>query len=170
MRGLTSWCGAVVVAGLFLAGTAAGADEKTKEEKISADKLPRAVMAAVKAHFPDPEFTSLTKETTGDKVVYDIELKQKGKKHEMDIREDGTVLEIENEVPAKDLPDAVTKALDAKFPKATVAEVMEVNKVTGKEIKFLHYELTIETAEKKKLEVVITADGKSVKVEEEEKK
>jgi hypothetical protein len=47
---------------------------------------------------------------------------------------------------------------------------MEVNKVTGKEIKFLHYELTIETAEKKKLEVLITADGKSVKTEAEEKK
>jgi hypothetical protein len=159
MRGQTGWFGAIV-AGLFLVGPAAAADEKTKEEKVSADKLPRAVLAAVKAHFPDPEFTSLTKETTGTKVVYDIELKQKGRKHEMDIREDGTVLEIENEVAVKDLPEAVTKALDAKYPKATVKEAMEVNKVTGKDVKLLHYELTVETADKKSMEVLVTADGK----------
>jgi DNA gyrase/topoisomerase IV subunit B len=169
MRGFANWFGATV-AGLFLVGAAAAADEKTKEEKVSADKLPRAVMAAIKAHFPDPEFTSLTKETTGTKVVYDIELKQKGRKHEMDVREDGTVLEIENEVAAKDLPEAVTKALDAKYPKAAIKEAMEVNKVTGKDLKLLHYELTVETAGGKKMEVLVTADGKSVKTEEEEKK
>ena len=170
MRRITGWCAVVAVAGLVAFGAATGADEKDKkEEKISADKMPAAVAATVKAHFPDAEFTSITKETEGTKVVYDIELKQKGKKHEMDVQEDGTILEIENEVAAKDLPAAVTKALEAKYPKGTLKEAMEVNKVTGKEIKLLHYELTVETGGKS-VEVLISADGKEVKEEAEEKK
>ena len=165
MRGIIGLCG---VAAVLLAGTVAAADKK--EEKISPDKMPKVVMDAVKAKFPDAEFTSVTKETEDGKVVYDIELKQKGKKHEMDIKEDGTVLEIEDEVDAKDLPAAVTKALEEKYPKSKLKEAMAVNKVTGTEIKLLHYELTVETAEKKSVEVLITADGKSVKEEGEEKK
>jgi uncharacterized membrane protein YkoI len=171
MRRITGWCAVVAVAGLVAFGAAAGADEKDKkEEKVTADKLPKAVAAAVKEHFPDAEFTSITKETEGTKVVYDIELKQKGVKHEMDIAEDGTVIEIEDEVAAKDLPAAVTKALEAKYPKGTLKEAMAVNKVTGKELKLLHYELTVDTGDKKSVEVLISADGKEVKEEPEEKK
>ncbi len=44
---------------------------------------------------------------------------------------------------------------------------MEVNKVMGKEEKPEHYEATIETAEKKKLEVIVSLDGKTIKEEKE---
>jgi hypothetical protein len=47
---------------------------------------------------------------------------------------------------------------------------MEVNKVTGQEEKPIHYEVTIMTSAKKKTEVVVSLDGKSVKAEGEEKK
>src|SRR6516165_9166770 len=87
----------------------------TKEEKIKPEMLPKKVLDAVKSWFPEPEFTSLTKETTDGKVVYDLEFKYKGRKYEMDIKEDGTVLEIEKEVAVKDLPKAVTQALKDKF-------------------------------------------------------
>jgi hypothetical protein len=73
-------------------------------------------------------------------------------------------------VAAKDLPAAVTKALEAKYPKGTLKEAMAVNKVTGKERKLLHYELTVDTGDKKSVEVLISADGKEVKEEPEEKK
>src|SRR5262245_57399460 len=103
--------------GLLLLITAAAPSAGTKEEKITADKLPKKVMDAVKSWFPEPEFTSLTKETTGTKVIYDLEFKYKGRKYEMDIKEDGTVLEIEKEVAVKDLPQAVTTALKAQYAK-----------------------------------------------------
>jgi hypothetical protein len=45
---------------------------------------------------------------------------------------------------------------------------MEVNKVTGKEEKPIHYEVTIDMDGKKK-EVIVSLDGKSVKAEGEEK-
>jgi hypothetical protein len=134
----------------------------TKEEKIKLDQLPKKVLEAVKSWFPEPEFTSLTKETTDGKVVYDLEFKYKGRKYEMDIKEDGTVLEIEKEVAPKDLPKAVTQALKDKHPKAKIKEAMEVNLVNGKNLKLDHYEIILETDAGKSMEVTVSPDGKKV--------
>jgi uncharacterized membrane protein YkoI len=148
---------------LVVVTTVVAADNKDK--KISLDKAPKAVQDAIKARFPDGEVTSVEKETEDGKVVYDIELKQKGRKYEMDILEDGTVIEIEKEIAAKDLPAAVSKALEAKYPKATIKEVMEVYKVKDKDEKLTEYEVTLETADKESKEVKVSLDGKSIKEE-----
>jgi len=150
---------------MVLVATAARADDKDK--KVPLDKVPKAVMAAIKARFPGPDVTSVEKETENGQVVYDIELKHKGRKYEMDIKEDGTIIEIEKEVAAKDVPTAVANAVAAKYPKATIEEVMEVNKVKGKEETPDHYEVSLVTADKKKLEVEVSLDGKTVKEEKE---
>jgi uncharacterized membrane protein YkoI len=169
MRRLIGWLGAsaVVVAMLVLA-TAARADDKA--QKIAPDKLPQKIKNAINGRFPGAEVTSAEKEVENNQVVYDIELKHKGRKYEMDIKEDGTILEIEKEVATKDVPAALPKAVQARFPKATIKEVMEVNKVEGKKETPQHYEVTIETADKKKMEVIVSLDGKSVKTEAELKK
>jgi hypothetical protein len=158
MRGFMGCCVGVVVGLVLLAGARAG-------DKIPLDKVPKAVTDAIKGRFPDAEITSVEKETEDGAVVYDVELKHKGVKHEMDIKEDGTILEIENEIPAKNLPEAVAKALEAKYPKSTIKEAMEVNKVKGKDEKLDHYEVTLETAEKKSIEVTVSLDGKEIKEE-----
>src|SRR5262249_18864229 len=123
----------------------------------------------IKARFPQAKITSVEKETENGKVVYDIELTEKGRKYEMDIKEDGTVLEIEKKVAAKDVPPAVTKALRDKYPNATVKDVMEVNKVEGRRETPIHYEVTLESADGKKFEVIVSLDGKSIKTEAKEK-
>src|SRR5262245_25014563 len=110
MRGLTGRLGVVAVAGLVLLAAAARAEDKKKAEKVPLEKVPKAVRDALEGRFPGAEVTSIEKETTGGKVLYDIELKHKGRKYEMDVYEDGTVVEIEKEVAAKDVPEAVTKA------------------------------------------------------------
>jgi uncharacterized membrane protein YkoI len=168
MRRIMGWLGTSAVAGLVVLAATAAADDK----KIPLDKVPAKVMAAIKDRFPGADVNSVEKETEDGKVVYDVELKHNGRKYEMDIQEDGTVMEIEKEVAAKDVPEALTKAIEAKFPKATIEEVMEVNKVKGKEETPIHYEVTIVTADKKKKEVIVSLDGKTVKGgdKEEEKK
>ncbi len=132
------------------------------EDKIPLDMVPAKITAAVKEWFPKGEITSVTKETEDGKVVYDVELKQQDKKFEMDIQEDGTVVEIEREIAAKDLPEVCAKAIEAKYPKSTLKEVMQVNKVEGKKETLHQYEVTLETAEKKSVEVVVSIDGKIV--------
>src|SRR5262245_42698425 len=165
MRQIMGWCAVVAVAGVVAFGAGAIADEKA--EKLSPDKLPRAVAEAVKARFPDGKITSAEKETEDGKVVYDIELTSGGLKYEMDIHEDGTVIEIEKEI--KEVPAVVAKAIEGKYPKAKIVEVMERSKIKDKKETPTDYEVTIEV-EGKKSEVIVSLDGKSVKSEAEEKK
>src|SRR5438874_6249440 len=159
MRAILSWVIVSAVAGFVMLGTLAWADEK-KAEKISEDKLPKKVMDTIKDRFPEAKITSAEKETEDGKVVYDIELTHKGRKYEMDIQEDGTLIEIEKQVDIKGLPKAVTKALETKYPNAKLEEIMEVNKVKGKKETLDHYEVVLVTADKKKLEVTVSLDGK----------
>jgi uncharacterized membrane protein YkoI len=163
MRGIVGWLGVSVVAGLVLLAPVARADDTENNKKIPLDKVPKAVMGSIKARFPGADVTSVEKESENGKVVYDIELKHKGRKYEMDIHEDGTVIEIEKEVAAKNVPEAVTKAVKARYPRATIHEVMEVNKVKGKKETPDHYEVTLVTADKKELEIELSLDGKILK-------
>src|SRR6516165_4235447 len=169
MRGFVGSAGAVVLAGFFVFPAVAAADDK-KAEKLKLDKIPKKVMEAIKNRFPKAEITSAEKEKEDGKVVYDIELKHEGRKFEMDILEDGTIIEIEKEIKAKDLPEAVAAALKAKFPDATIKEIMEVNKVKDKKETPEHYEDVIVGKDKKEKEVIVSLDGKSIKGEKEEKK
>ncbi len=163
------WFTGIVVLGLIVVATSAWAEDE-KAQKLSPDKLPKKVMDTIKKRFPGAEITSAEKEKEDGKVVFDIELKHQGRKYEMDILEDGTLVEIEKEVKLSDLAAEVTKAIKAKFPDAKIKEVMEVNKVKdGKETPD-HYEVTLETKNKKSMEVIVSLDGKSIKAEKEEKK
>jgi uncharacterized membrane protein YkoI len=163
MRGIVCGLGVSAAVGLLVLATAARADEK-----IAPDKLPEKVKAALNGRFPGAEVTSAEKENENGAVVYDLELKHNGRKYEMDVKEDGTILEIEKEVKAKDVPAAVIKAVEAKYPGATIKEIMEVNKVKGKEETPVNYEIEIVTADKKEKEVVVSLDGKGVKEEKAE--
>jgi len=163
MRGFLKCLAGTVLALSSLYIVMARAEDKA--EKIPLDKVPKAVMDAIKGRFPGAGISSVEKEKEGDKIVYDIELKHNGRKFEMDILEDGTILEVEKEVALKDVPDAVKKAVRDKYPQAMIKEVMEVNKVKDKQETPDRYEVTIETAEKKTMEVVVSLDGKMVKGE-----
>jgi uncharacterized membrane protein YkoI len=163
MRGLALCCAAVAVIGFVALGVSVADD---KEEKISPDKLPKAVADAIKARFPDGKVTSAEKENEDGKTVFDIELTSGGLKYEMDMLADGTIVEIEKEI--KEVPAAVTKAIEGKYPKTKIVEVMERSKVKDKKETPTDYEVTIEDGGKKH-EVIVSLDGKSVKTEAEEK-
>src|SRR5256885_2915350 len=160
MRGIVTWWRVGVIACFVAMALSARADDKA--QKIEPDKLPQKIKDAVKARLPGAEITSAEKEKENGEIVYDLELKHEGRKYEMDIKEDGTIIEIEKEI--KNPPEAITRAVKRKYPKATIKEVMEVNKVTGNEEKPEKYEVTIEIDGKKK-EVIVSLDGKSIKEE-----
>jgi NAD(P)H-flavin reductase len=93
---------------------------------------------------------------------YDIEMTKDGKKHEMDCKEDGTIVNFENEIAAKDLPKAVTDAVKAKYPNSMIKVVMEVIGVKNKKEALEEYEVIIDTADKKDLELTVSPDGKKI--------
>jgi hypothetical protein len=156
-----------LAAAVLLAPVARG-DDKAKD----VDKIPKAVMDALKAKFPKAEIHKWTKEKEGDAVVYDIEFKEGDRKCEADIKEDGTYINYEREIAAKDLPKAVVETVEKKYPKAKMKEIMEIMEVKGKEDKLEGYEIVLETADKKEVEVTIAPDGKVLEdsTEKKEKK
>jgi hypothetical protein len=123
MRGFLSG----VVAELLLSALEEGAQEKTKSGQ---DQLPKKVMDGLKARFPKAEIDKWEKEE--GTVLYDIECKQDSHHCEADIRKDGTILNWEKALAAKELPAAVVKGVDKPYPKATIKEVMQVTAVESR--------------------------------------
>ena len=135
---------------------------RASEEKINPRDLPKSVASSLNARFPGLTITSATRETEPNgKVVFDIELKHKDRKFETDIQKDGTILEVEKEIPAKDWSKALQSTVESKFPNGKIKEVLEVNKVTGGKEVPDHLEVTVETAGKKDAEVLVSLDGKT---------
>ena len=133
-----------------------------QDEKIDFEKAPQKVKDAVQKKFPGAKITAASKTIENGAVVYDIEMMKDGKKHEMDVKEDGSVVNFENEIAIKDLPAAVTNAIKAKYPNCTFKEAMEVMVTKdGKDIRE-QYEVLIDTAEKKEVELAISPDGTKI--------
>ena len=145
----------VAVVGLLVTEGAACA-----QDKPDVSQVPKNVMDTLKAKFPKAVIDKWTKEKEGEVVIYDFEFKQEGRKFEADIKEDGTIHNWEKAIEAKDLPEAVTKALDQKYPKATRKEIMQITAVTDGKDALEGYEIVLETADKKEVEVTVAPDGK----------
>ena len=133
---------------------------RAQEEVVPQDKIPKAVMNALLAKFPKAKIDKCTKAKEGDDIVYDIEFKQEGRKCEADIKENGTYINYEQAIEAKDLPKVVKDAIDKKYPKATWKDIMEEKEVHGKDEKLSAYEVVLVTADKKEVEVRVSPEGK----------
>jgi uncharacterized membrane protein YkoI len=154
VRGLSGVC---IAACLLLSNVLAD------DEKVALDQLPKAVTEAVKVKFPNAELTGAEKETEDGKSFYEVAIKHKGAKYEVTVTPEGKITEIEKEIAAKDLPKAVTDALQKKHPQSTIKEAEELtagDKVT--------YEVVIATADKKNWEIVLDPQGKILKEEEDD--
>lgn len=150
---------AAALAVLLLAGSDVRAQNQKDKDKLDLDKIPKAVMDALKSKFPKAEIHKWTKAKEGDDIVYDIEFKQEGRKCEADIKENGVYINFEREIAAKDLPGAVKKAVEKLYPKATLKDIMEIIEVKGKDEKLDAYEITLATADGREVEVTIAPDG-----------
>lgn|SRR5262245_18612809 len=133
-----------------------------QDEKVEPDKLPQKVKDTLKAKFPGATVTVATKTKENDEIIYDIEMTRNGRKHEMDCREDGSIVNFENEVAPQDLPKVVSDAVKAKYPGATIKSAMEVMVTKDNKDLVEEYELQIETADKKEVEVAVSPDGKTI--------
>src|SRR5512136_2667337 len=95
---------------MVLAGAAC---EQAKEQRKTADSLlPPAMEKAVRDNFPDAELSKLEVDEEAGIKVYDLEFK--ADRGEIEVAEDGTIMEISTIVQMNDLPkpaaDAIQKA------------------------------------------------------------
>jgi hypothetical protein len=151
----------------FLALTGVSRVARSDESKVPLGEVPQAGLEAVKAMFAGADITGAAKETEDGKTVFEVSLKQKGRNIDVTLGTDGKIQLIEKEIAEKDLPAAVKRTLDAKYPKATYKIIEEVSNVKEGKPTLDFFEVLLVTANKQKLEVQITPDGK---IKSEEKK
>jgi hypothetical protein len=109
--------------------------------------------------------TGAEKEKKGKEYVYEVQITDKKQKIEVTVNAEGKILSIEKQIAAKDLPEAVTKTLEEKYPKATYKMIEEVTEGKKK-----YYEVLLVTEDKKTFEVEIAPDGKVLKTTSKDKK
>jgi Putative beta-lactamase-inhibitor-like, PepSY-like len=139
------------------------ADGRADEEKIPLERVPAAVMKAVKDKFPGATIREAEKEEEDGQTLYELELIYEGHKYEVTVKADGTITEIEKQIKPADLPKAVSRALKAKYPRAKIVKAAEVTKGAKKT-----FEVIVETADEKTLEVVLDHSGNILEEEENE--
>ena len=130
------------------------------DEKVPLDKLPKAVTEAMAKRFPKVEMTGASKGKDGDKVVFEVSLKKDGKAIDVTVTEAGAITLIEQEIEFKDLPKAVAKTFEEKYPKAKYEIVESVTKVADGKETLEYYEAKLVDENKKKWEVEVLPDGK----------
>ncbi len=72
---------------------------RADEEKISVENLPAAVKKAIKKKFPKAEIEKATKEVEDGKTTYEVLLEIEDRPVDVAFKADGTILEIEREIP-----------------------------------------------------------------------
>jgi len=92
--------------------------EQVKKEKV---ELPAAVVKAIKDNVPDAEIDILTVEKEGGIALYDIEFK--AGKGEIEVAEDGTVMDIATIISMTDLPKAAAEAIQKAAEGATIKQL-----------------------------------------------
>jgi biopolymer transport protein ExbD len=150
-------CGLWIVTML---GTLMQTATRADEENIGIDKLPKAVVDAVKAKYPDAKLVAAEKETQKDKTFYEVTIKSKGRDIELLLTAEGKLVSVEQRIDAADLPRAVAQALKKKYTKGTIKAAEET--VKGDKATYavlLETDVTIDK-EKQKVQVQLTADGK----------
>lgn len=111
---------AVLVVVLAAVPVWAGQQGKVQPAKAKVE-LPAAVAQAVKANFPGAEIKTAEVEKEAGLNLYDIEFK--GDKGEIEIAEDGTVMDIAVIVGYKDVPREVVKAIRTAAPGAAIRQI-----------------------------------------------
>lgn len=148
----------VVAAGLALALLTRAT--RADEEKVAIDKLPKAVVKAIKARWADAELVGAEKEKEEGKVVYDVSVKVNGQKMDVDVSPEGEVLGYEKPIELTALPKAVADTVKGKYPEGTPKKAEEVYKINDGKETFDGYEVAVQTKDGKLHEVAVHPNGK----------
>jgi uncharacterized membrane protein YkoI len=142
----------------LLIGVAAGQIRAhDDEEKIALDKLPKAVMNAVKAKFPTAKLKGASKETENGKTSYEVTLTLNNANHDILLTPEGKITAIEKMIKVDDLPRVVANVLKTKYGQATIKAAEQISDADDK---ITAYEVQIVKADKKELEVKLDPEGK----------
>jgi uncharacterized membrane protein YkoI len=91
-----------------------------QEKKITAKEVPAAVIAAFKNSYPNAAIRGYAQEKENGKVFYEIESREGSTRRDVRYNPDGTVAEVEESIPATDLPADAQQTIKQKYPRAVI--------------------------------------------------
>ena len=148
-----------VIFALALAVSVAGAAQQPAPAKaanpVAVPPAPAPILAAFKAAYPHATIKTAAEEKENGKVVWEVESTENGLGRDLVYTPDGTIVEIEEEVPSAQLPAPVTAAVKAQYPSARIVKGERVTRGAT-----VTYELQLAGAAKKSIE--LTPEGKLV--------
>jgi uncharacterized membrane protein YkoI len=133
------------------------------EKELKKDQVPKAVIAAFEKAFPNAKELEFEEETFEGKTAYEVEYKKDGKEYEFIYSAEGMLLQKEEEIDIKTLPDPVIQAILKAHPKAKIKEAEKLMKPDGT---VTGYEVEIKVAGKE-IELELDATGNILKTENE---
>ena len=132
-----------------------------QEKKIPRSDLPPAVEKTVAEQSKNAEIRGFSEEKENGQTFYEAELIVNGHSKDVLVDGNGTMVEVEEQVPIESLPPAVREGLQAK---AGSGKLIKVEKLTKKD-KLVAYEAKVLTNGKKS-EVQVGPEGKPLDHEE----
>ena len=133
------------------------------EKELKKDQVPKAVISAFEKAFPNAKELEFEEELFEGKTAYEVEYKRDGKEYEFLYSPEGVLLQKEEEVDVKTLPDPVIQAILKAHPKAKIKEAEKLMKPDGT---VTGYEVEIKVAGKE-LELELDINGKILNTENE---
>jgi hypothetical protein len=144
----------VVLALVGAGGPAGGA----AEESIPLAAVPPEAVAVLHDRFPGVTVWTAAVRPRGRSSVYAVEVRYEGRTLEVTLTRGGTILRVEEAMPPEELPAAVAKALQAKYPGAAYERAARVTKGRKRS-----YEALLVTPDNRAVEVAVTPKGKITK-------
>lgn len=133
------------------------------EKELSKHQAPKAVIEAFEKAYPGVKAEEYEKETYEDTPAYEVEYKKNGIEYAVVYSPDGALLQKEEEIDGKALPEAVAQAVKKAHPKA---EIKEVEKLMRPDDTVIGYEVEIKSAGKE-IELHLDTDGNILSTEKE---
>ncbi len=124
-----------------------------KEMQFTAADLPEAVIRAFQHSYPTVKALVYDVETINGKKHYEIETKNGKYQKDYVYLEDGTLLQTEEEIALKSLPEIVVQTIEKKYAGCEIDEATKIIRGAATE-----YEVAIEF-DKKDFEVLVSSDG-----------
>lgn len=152
----------VIVFSLFFCGMLSCKEKETqqakKQDRTTQEGVPVIVAEAFKEKYPDEKNPDWERDANG---YWEAHYKKDGEKYRADFTPEGSWIETENSIDKADLPDAVKKTIEEKYPDREITEVEYV--VSSREGNFYDVEFK---QEDKNMDVEIKEDGTVITVEQ----
>lgn len=125
------------------------------EKKIKKSDLPPAVQKTADEQSRGATVKGYSMEVENGQTEYEVELIVNGHSKDVSIDAQGNVIEVEEEVPLRSVPEAVHQGFMAQAPKGIITKVETITK-NGK---LVAYEAQVHNGEKRS-EIRVGPDGK----------